>query len=204
MDQGRDVDADRLRHDMETTRGSISATINELRDKVSDAMNWRAYVERYPATTLAGAVALGLMVGRQVGTRIVPDGGQRAVSNSYSEGGEIGHDVRGVLPAGPERAGSGHSLLASLGTSWARAGSRLESLVNRLIDDLAETAEQHLVPVLVSSVQDFFPRRQELETAHGPRARHAAGEPAPADPAEYPGGPTGHQAYSHPIHGPGR
>jgi hypothetical protein len=61
--------------------------------------------------------------------------------------------------------------LAGITASWQRLGSRVEGLVNRGIDDVADAAERALVPALVGGVQAFFEGR-----AAGPASR-----PAPSD-----------------------
>ena len=43
--------------------------------------------------------------------------------------------------------------------SWQRLGSRMEGLVNRIIDDVADATERMLVPALVAGVETFLDRR---------------------------------------------
>jgi hypothetical protein len=48
---------------------------------------------------------------------------------------------------------------AAASASWQRLASRLEGLVNRVIDDVADAAERALVPALVGGVQAFLDAR---------------------------------------------
>jgi hypothetical protein len=45
---------------------------------------------------------------------------------------------------------------AAITASWQRLGSRIEGLVNRMIDDVASAAERALVPALVAGVEAFI------------------------------------------------
>jgi hypothetical protein len=49
--------------------------------------------------------------------------------------------------------------LLAVTASWQRLGSRMEGLVNRIIDDVADATERALVPALVAGVEAFLDRR---------------------------------------------
>lgn len=52
-----------IRTDIERTREEIAESIVALRDSVSDAADWKAWVKRNPMPFLAGAFAVGFIVG---------------------------------------------------------------------------------------------------------------------------------------------
>ena len=192
MDQARTVDTERLREAMDTTRASIRGTVEELREKMGDAVDWRHHVNRYPGASLTIAVMIGMFVGRRIGTMILgySNGSNGSAVRSAQSGGNPGftsvptHVVAAHEPprstAEPtsswKRSGAAQSLSASCG----RAGSRLEGLLNRMIDELGDAAERTLVPRLMARVQGFL-----------------AWEPADRRPQQgvYPGAPAGTQAY---------
>jgi len=61
---------------MEETRQSVSETVDEIRDELSQALDWRTYVRRHPGAFLIGGAALGVIIGRAL--RPSPDGGFHA------------------------------------------------------------------------------------------------------------------------------
>jgi hypothetical protein len=124
MDTARGVEIDRLRHDIDTTRASIAETVGEVRQKVGEAMQWQTYVDRHPAPVLAAF--LGVVVGRRLARRLATSG---------------------------PRLGPGQPFGPAATATWHRLGSRVEALVNRVIDEVADATERVLVPALVGGVQ---------------------------------------------------
>jgi hypothetical protein len=151
MDSARSVDIDRLRRDIEATRASISRTAGVLRWKAGEAMQWQTYVERYPAPILAAVTLLGIAVGRRI-------------ARGFNTNGHQGHGRQWTSAAAgmdsvtriPARLEPEADRLGAVAASWQRLGSRVEGLVNRVIDDAADAAERALVPALISGVQAFF------------------------------------------------
>jgi hypothetical protein len=154
MDSQRSIDIDRLRSDIEATRTSISRTAGELRWKAGEAMQWQTYVERYPAPILAAVALLGVAVGRRIGRGLNANdhhGNGRQWTSASA-------DMDSVAPA-RAASESGSDRFAAVTASWRRLGSRVEGLVNRAIDDLADAVERALVPALVGGVEAFFEGR---------------------------------------------
>jgi hypothetical protein len=149
MDSERNVDIDRLRRDIEATRASISRTAGKLRWKAGEAMQWQTYLERYPAPILAAVTLVGIAVGRRIARGVNGNGHHGHEGQWTSAAASMDSVTRN--PAQPEA-----DRLRALTASWQRLGSRMEGLVNRVIDDVADAAERALVPALVSGVQTFF------------------------------------------------
>lgn len=57
-------DAEAIRAGIERARQEIEQSMNALRTNVSDSLNWRSYVRRYPGAAFAGAVIVGLLIAR--------------------------------------------------------------------------------------------------------------------------------------------
>ena len=172
MDPARGVDTDRLCRDIDATRASISKTAGELRRKVGEAMQWQTYVERHPAPILAGVALVGLVVGRRIARGLTTDGG-RGPGRLWMAGaaGAAGIDAVALIPARLETPKADH--LRAVSASWQKLGSRVEGLVNRVIDEVADATERALVPALVGGVQAFFEGRGARPT-HRPAARDHA------------------------------
>jgi hypothetical protein len=166
---------DRLRRDIEATRASISRTAGELRWKAGEAMQWRTYVERYPAPILAAVALLGVAVGRRI-ARGFHGNADRGSGRPWTSA-AAGMDSVTRVPARLEPPGADR--LAAVTASWQRLGSRVEGLVNRVIDDVADAAERALVPALVGGVHAFFEGR-----AAGPASRPASPDRTAASPRE--------------------
>lgn len=52
-----------IRTEIERTREEIAQSIVALRDSVTDAADWKTWVRRNPLPFLAGAFAIGLIIG---------------------------------------------------------------------------------------------------------------------------------------------
>jgi hypothetical protein len=184
---------------MEETRASIRNAVEELRGKVSDTLDWRQYVNRFPGTSLTLAVGVGMLLGRGVAALVRRnDRSDEAEyryrsAETYGEGGFTEtRAVRSAYEAGePTLSGARRAM----GQSVSRLGSRAEGILNRLIDDLTDAVETTLVPALTGRFRGLIDmdrrsaRRRESgyggEVAGGGRARW-----------EEPGvGPTGQQHY---------
>jgi hypothetical protein len=172
MDSQRSIDIDRLRSDIEATRTSISRTAGELRWKAGEAMQWQTYVERYPAPILAAVALLGVAVGRRIARGFNandPHGNGRQWTSASA-------DIDSVARI-PTRLEPRSDRFAAVSASWRKLGSRVEGLVNRAIDDLADAVERALVPALVGGVEAFFEGRA-ARPAHRPTSSDRTAAPS--------------------------
>jgi hypothetical protein len=164
MDPKPSLEIDRLRSEIEATRASISRTASELRWKAGEAMQWQTYVKRHPVPILAAAALVGLAVGRRV-ARGFESGAAHGSGHGWTSS-AAGMDTIARLPARQEGGAPPHDAMTA---TWHRLGSRVEGLVNRIIDDIADAAERVVVPALVGGVEAFL----------------AAGRPRPASGSSY-------------------
>jgi hypothetical protein len=49
--------------EIQRTRARLSASLGALREEISDLTDWRSWLERQPLPFIAGAFALGFLVG---------------------------------------------------------------------------------------------------------------------------------------------
>ncbi|MGH7267359.1 MAG: hypothetical protein ACREMB_21270 [Candidatus Rokuibacteriota bacterium] len=169
---------------MEHTRASIRDTVGELRDKASEATDWRHYVTRYPGTSLTVAVAAGMLVGRGLAAMLPRSNGEPAGEaygyGAYSARGRESYGESALLPssggAAPEGRSAGEWLSGPrrvMGQSAARLGHRAESILNRIVDELADAVEQ-AVPAFTSRLTSFIDPARRGERDPGRRhAEHA-------------------------------
>jgi hypothetical protein len=127
---------------------SLSETAGELRQKVGKAMQWQTYVERHPAPILGTVALLGFTVGRRLAQSLM--GGSPAAARLQSAGDPV--------PS----------------VSLQKLDSRVEALVNRVIDELADAAERTLVPALVVGLQALFQGRRTQDASRPPASYNAA------------------------------
>jgi hypothetical protein len=184
---------------METTRSSIRDTVEELREKVSDTFDWHHYVERYPGTSLTVAVAVGMLVGRGVASLVLKNGEERAGAERYGYGAyrpveSFGESALTPTVSRPAATEEPSQVMAgarrAVGQSATRLGSRIEGMVNRVIDEMGDAVETTLVPALTAWVRemlDFGPSagRRGRETA-GPRGERGSAYTGGQGPSQYP------------------
>jgi hypothetical protein len=53
-----------LQRQMDETRKSMSETVDEIKDELSQALKWQTYLRRYPGAFLIGSGLVGVMLGR--------------------------------------------------------------------------------------------------------------------------------------------
>jgi hypothetical protein len=185
---------------METTRASIRDTVEELRDKVGDTLDWRHYVNRYPGASLTVAVALGMLVGRGITTLVRGNGEERSGAERYGYGAyrpveAFGESALTPTPSRPASAEEPSQVMAgarrAVNQSASRLGSRLEGIVNRVIDELSDAVETALVPSLTSWVRELLDFGQPGAGRRGRESGSQRVEPG----GVYTGGPAGPQHY---------
>jgi hypothetical protein len=165
MDQERTLETAELRAAMESTRTSLRETVSELKGRVSEAMDWRTYLDRHAGAALVGATVLGILVGRAAASRL--GGASAEMVQGMSAAGS------GYLPAvsaASERPGS----LMRMSDSWSRAGSRVEGIVNRVIDELADLVEHGALPALMSRIRSATRLEREPDSRAADFRFHAA------------------------------
>jgi hypothetical protein len=144
---------------MEHTRASIRNTVEELRGKVGDTVDWRQYVNWRPGASLTVALGLGLVLGRARGGRVrrshheEPDG--RAAEPHGDSGFPRAASRRARLADEPAEPILGDARRV-VGESVSRLGSRAEGILNRLVDELTDAVETMLIPALAARVRDFL------------------------------------------------
>jgi hypothetical protein len=179
---------------MENTRASIRDTVEEIKDRVGETVDWQHYIRNYPGTSLSVAAALGLLIGRGVGVMIhgrreqgaEPAGfGDHRAAETYGEAA-----LASAAHAGSPRPLTGPRRAVS--ESWSRLGSRVESIANRVIDELTDAVETTLVPAVSSWVRN---RLDFGSAGEGRQGWVGGGEDRLGKSGVHAGGPAGRQHY---------
>ena len=147
MDQGRTEDAEELSRAMEDSRASISETVGEIREAVTHAIDWRERVKGHPGASLGIAAGTGLIVGRWIGGKI---------TRSDTPGRLHSEAAAWTRPSHPTSLGASQMGPRMLDGSIHRAASRAESLVNRVIDEVADAVEAGALVPLFSRLRGFL------------------------------------------------
>jgi hypothetical protein len=128
--------------------GTYQSPMGEWSTPPSGDRQWEAYVRRHPGPALAGAALLGLMAGCWI------TGGFKSKSLADDEE-SSSRMYMGALAQGRSDL-AGRDRLPAVRASWHKLASRLEGLVNRAIDEMADATERMLVPTLVSRIETLF------------------------------------------------
>jgi hypothetical protein len=140
-------------HAIRTTRASLGETLDQLRDRVREATDWRHYVERYPAASLGLALGIGLVGGRFVGDAAnLARRPRRRAESPPAVRSLAGDDSRSdEAPA---------AAVGALHTIGGRAGTRLEAIAVRLVDEMASILEATVVPAVLTRFQRLLGDRE--------------------------------------------
>jgi hypothetical protein len=136
---------------------SLSETAGELRQTVGKAMRWRTYIERHPGPVLGTTALLGFAVGRR-----------------------LAHSLMGGPPL-LTRLRSADEPSRESSRPLQKLDSRVEGLVNRVIDEVADAAERAVVPALVFGLQALFEGRRRAQSPGRPPAAHNTAEVTTAE-----------------------
>jgi hypothetical protein len=132
---------------LRTTRASIGDTLDQVRDRVREATDWRHYVNEYPASSLSLALGLGLIGGRFIaGTVNLARPGPRFSRIAPSTAGMQAGGESAPAEAPPGAAPSWRTI-------GGRAGTRLEAIAIRLVDEMASNFEAAVVPAVLTRFQ---------------------------------------------------
>jgi hypothetical protein len=180
---------------MEHTRAEIRDTVNEIRERVSETLDWRHHVERHPGASLAVAVAVGLLVGRGVGGMIRGEDMGDRLRHGYRPAPVETRGEAALSPSPGRRARDGGAVSAPrrvAGETWSRLGGRVETIVNRLVDEVSDVVEASIVPALSNWVRqrlDFSAGsggRPDAVARPGERPVRGSRVAAPGGPPPYP------------------
>lgn len=156
---------------MEEARGSISQTVTEIKDNVTqqyeqvkDALDWREHFKKRPVAWSLGAAGVGFFLGYGIAGAIKDSGPEELYFDSQrrpyaSE--QIGEPLASAISArsmDTNGTDKGPGLLSRFKETRAfdRLQAEVGTLGDRLVDELSTTAQQVVLPALLAKVKGWI------------------------------------------------
>jgi hypothetical protein len=191
-----DADASKadLQRRMDATRDSISHTVTEIKDTVvhqyeavkdtiHDTLDWREQFKKRPVAWSAGALGGGFLLGYAIAAMAKGDSSRAeaydywsvpAVGESATAPKAPGFDLR--EPSRPKhepapKQADGPGLLERLQQTAACERLREETAAvgNKFVDELSKTAQDVVVPGIISWIREWLHRVPEFKTGNQTR-----------------------------------
>lgn len=152
---------DELQRQLEQTRESISNTVTEIqdtmtheyenvKDEISETLDWRLQIERHPFAFTIGAMAIGMLLGRGIAQSL---GGS---SEPYDYSDTMSHPVEreegeSLTSRMRERTGG---MMNSIANSNAvhQLQDGMSTVVNELVSELVRVGRETVIPTVVAKV----------------------------------------------------
>jgi hypothetical protein len=198
-----------LQRRMEEARDSISNTVTEIKENVTqqyenvkDALDWREHFKRQPVAWSLGAAGVGFFVGYGIAAAISGDDYDEPRYTS-SEAHPLTYQPYAAEPVGEplaaamstktngkDHADDGPGLLERFRetSAYERLSKEAGSLGDRLVEELSTTAQQVVLPALLKKIKtwigvDLSPKAPSMGTSQ-PGA-HRSFEPSLGRPGEF-------------------
>lgn len=166
-----------LQRRLDETRSSITSTVWEIkrtmadeyenvRESVSETLDWRTQVGRYPIAFSLGALTLGFLLG--AGAKYVVEG--ERPHNGHIRRPEVEAIAGGTVTGGTLVRSIEHSEL------YNQVTHGLSDIANHLVNELVRVGRDVLIPSLVARLQHrVAPEAEEHEGSHIPGAQREFG-----------------------------
>jgi ElaB/YqjD/DUF883 family membrane-anchored ribosome-binding protein len=173
-----------LQRRMEEARESISQTVTEIKDTVSnqyqnvresinEALDWKEHYRKRPVAFTVGALSFGFLLGYGLTGALKNSG--KYESESYSETGSeynsFGSDIRSSTSYSPQSITGDTGMSTGISyepekpgiiqkfketKAYDRLQEEISNLGDRFVDELANVARTAVLPALLSKVKDFI------------------------------------------------
>jgi hypothetical protein len=166
VDDDDDASKAALQRRMEEARDSISNTVTEIKDTVTqqyenvkDALDWREYFKRQPVAWTLGAAGVGFFVGYGIAAALSedPDQGSYGSAESYAR-----PLITESVSTPPSTTTNGHDEGPGLierfreTSAYDRLSKEAGSLGDRLVEELSSTAHTVLLPLLLKKIKGWI------------------------------------------------
>jgi hypothetical protein len=163
-----------LQRRMEEARDSISNTVTEIKDTVAhqvetvkEALDWREHFKRRPVEWSLGAFGVGLFAGYGIaatlkGAEIGDQEYVPSMTHTYAARPILGEQHRSepsnksTTTNGDEHEGPGLLSRFKETSAYERLSTEVASLGDRMIDELSTTAQQVVLPALLTKIKTWI------------------------------------------------
>lgn len=136
---------DLLTENVKAVRTAIDTEIDDRKQALRDATDWRYYVKSQPAVTLGGALAVGVLVGKALGTKVF--------ERVYHEEPDLRDRAAGYFRAAENKFNEMRGRAVHNESKWkARTRSAFSSGGDLLVRELAKAAQHMIIPTVVAAV----------------------------------------------------
>ena len=164
---GDDPSKEALQRRMEQTRDSITNTVSEIKENVTqqyesvkDALDWREHFKRAPVAWSAGAAGVGFLVGYGLAAAVT-DNERNEVHYSATSSRPLlsqpAYDASASSPSNGKDSDHPGMLERFRETSaYERLSKEAGSLGDRFIEELSTTAHQVVLPALLKKIKGWI------------------------------------------------
>ena len=176
-----------LQRRMEETRDSISNTVTEIKETVSqqyenvkDALDWREHFKRQPIAWSLGAAGVGVCVGYCIASALSGDDSDdihyasapaRSLTTPPREA------VTAASPSNGKDEGPGMLERFRETSAYDRLSKEAGALGDRLVEELSTTAQQVVLPALLKKIKSLI-GIDLSDKSTSMRNQHETGSPA--------------------------
>jgi len=161
-----DASKEALQRRMEEARDSISNTVTEIKETVTqqyetvkDALDWREHFKKQPVAWTLGAAGVGFFVGYGIAAAFTDDTeeGSYGTSETYARP-LIGAPVSTTPSATTNGHDEGPGLIERFRetSAYDRLSKEAGSLGDRLVEELSTTAHTVLLPFLLNKIKGLI------------------------------------------------
>lgn len=156
-----------LQENLDRTRDSIAQTVTEIqgtmaseyhevRKGVSKALDWRAQVDKHPVAFVAGALILGMLAGRRIGSQLLASDDEPAAESSDSVSPS---PIESLSTRGPGSAPSrsrGNRLMDSVRRTqvYDQLQSGIGRLLSEVVEEFVKTGREVIIPSVIARFVD--------------------------------------------------
>ncbi|HVQ38878.1 MAG TPA: hypothetical protein VMS31_15170 [Pyrinomonadaceae bacterium] len=174
VEDATDATKEALQRRMEQARDSISNTVTEIKENVSqqyetvkEALDWREHFKKAPVAWSVGAAGVGFFVGYGVAACIAGDGEDRVhysntasrslTSNPYVSqrvGGELISDTHTQSNGNDDGPGMLERFKET--SAYERLSKEAGTIGDRLVEELSSTAQTVVLPLLLNKIRQWI------------------------------------------------
>lgn len=171
VDDDEDASKAALQRRMEEARDSISNTVTEIKDTVTqqyetvkDALDWREHFKKQPVAWTLGAAGVGFFVGYGIAAALTDDTEKVSYGTSETYARPLIAESVSTAPSvtSPSASTNGHDEGPGLierfreTSAYDRLSKEAGSLGDRLVEELSTTAHTVLLPLLLNKIKGWI------------------------------------------------